>query len=350
MSLNKKVTVILLIPICLLIGLRADKSFADQVKPEFWPTKQWQTSTPEAQGMDSKKLQQMDDFLENECPSMGSALVIRNGFIVFEKYYSGNENHTYPIWSVTKSVISALIGIALDNNYIESVDQKIVAIFPEYTSRINDTRVEKITIRHLLTMSSGFSTSTRGLSSMGSCFSHTMITEPGSEAYYNSCSSHLLSGIISKSTKMKTREFCQQNLFKPLGIEKPPWQVGIEGYAMGGYGLSMRTKDMAKIGYLYLNNGVWDNKQIIPAEWIKESTQKQSTISLEKIESSYGYQWWVGSSKGYSCFYAFGAGGQYIHVIPDLNVVVVFTANGLGLNPKHKGITDKFIIPSILKP
>ncbi len=148
---------------------------------------------------------------------------------------------------------------------------------------------------------------------------------------------------------MSASEFCHQYLFEPLGIEKPDWSVGFDGYTMGGWGLSMRTRDMAKIGYLYLHNGIWDNKQIIPEEWIRESTQEQSKIKYEQKETPYGYQWWIGSSESYSQFFAFGSGGQYIHVFSDLNLVVVLTAYGGGLNPKHKGVTDKFIIPSILK-
>ena len=350
MLLYKKTIFMFFIAIGLLIGLIVDKSIADQVNPKYWPTKDWRTSTPEAQGIDSKKLEEMDNFLENECSMMGSVLIIRNGFIVFEKYYNGNESLAYGVYSVTKSIISALIGIALDKDYIKSVDQKIVIFFPEYASKITDSRFEIITIRHLLTMSSGFEAASAVGRSMSGCFTQPIKTEPGSEASYNSCSSHLLSGIISKSTEMSASEFCYQYLFKPLGIGDPDWSVGIDGYTMGGWGLSMRARDMAKIGYLYLNNGVWDNKQIIQAEWIKESTQKQSNIRWEQEKKPYGYQWWIGSSEGYSQFYALGSGGQYIRVFPELNMVVVLTAYGGGRKFKHRGVTDKFIIPSVLKP
>lgn len=280
MLLYKKTIFMFFITTGLLIGLIVNESFADQVKPEYWPTKQWRTSTPEAQGMDSKKLEEMESFLENECSMMGSALIVRNGSIVFEKYYSGNESLAYSIYSVTKSIISALIGIALDKGYIESIDQKLVTFFPEYESESTDLRLKKITIRHLLSMSSGFGINLAANRSMSMCYTQPIKTEPGIEAYYNSCSSHLLSGIISKSTNMSTSEFCYQYLFKPLGIEKPDWSNGIDGYTKGGSGLSMKTRDMAKVGYLYLNKGVWENKQIIPAEWIKASTQKKSSIKL----------------------------------------------------------------------
>jgi CubicO group peptidase (beta-lactamase class C family) len=157
---------------------------------------------------------------------------------------------------------------------------------------------------------------------------------------------------------MSTLEFGDKHLFKPLGIQKPVWRKGIDGYTRGGYGLNMRSRDMAKIGYLYLQNGVWDNNQIIPAKWIKESTQKHNTVSvnLTQKKNPYGYQWWVASTndfffRGHSGFSAVGLGGQYIDVIPDLDIVIVATANAFGYKKedKHKGIAASFIVPSVLK-
>ena len=351
MMLHKKTFVMFLIVIGLLIGFRVDKSFAGQVNQKYWPTKEWRTSTPEAQDMDSTQLGKMNNYIENKCPLVRSVLVIRKGYIVFEKYYIGDANSTHHIYSGTKSIISALIGIALDKGYIKSIDQKMVTFFPEYALKITDSRLNKITIRHLLTMSAGFATSLwKGPPDMKTSFTQPIITEPGSQAAYNSGASHLLSGIISKSTEMSTLEFGDKHLFKPLGIQKPVWRKGVDGYTRGGYGLYMRSIDMAKIGYLYLQNGVWDNNQIIPAKWIKESTQKHSTMSIFQKEYSYGYQWWITSPKGHSCFSAVGVGGQYIEVIPDLDIVIVATSNpGSYAQPKHYDLPGSFIIPSVLK-
>jgi CubicO group peptidase (beta-lactamase class C family) len=358
MMLHNKTFVMFLIVSGLLIGFSVDQSFAGQVNHKYWPTKEWRTSTPEAQDMDSTQLGKMNNFLENKCPAVRSVLVIRNGYIAFEKYYIGDANTTHTIYSVTKSITSALIGIALGKGYIKSIDQKMVTFFPEYASEITDSRLNKITIRHLLTMSAGFETDPgQGPPGMRTSFAQPIITEPGSHAAYNSGSSHLLSGIISKSTKMSTLEFGDKHLFKPLGIQKPVWRKGVDGYTRGGYGLWMRPRDMAKIGYLYVQNGVWDNNQIIPAKWIKESTQKHSTISWFQKEVPYGYQWWIGSTnssyfKGHSGFSAVGYGGQYIDVIPDLDIVIVATSNTSGSGykePKHNKIAASFIVPSVLK-
>jgi CubicO group peptidase (beta-lactamase class C family) len=306
MLLLKKAIFIFFVIIGLLIGFRVDRSFADQLDSKYWPTKEWRTAIPKSQDMDSTYLEKMNRYLEINCPLIRSILVIRRGYIVFEKYYSGHLNSTQPIFSATKSITSALIGIALDKGYIRDIDQKLVAFFPEFATEDNDSRLKDVTIRHLLTMSAGFSANLRGSRSMKGCFQERIVTKPGSKAYYNSSSSHLLSGIISKSTKMSTLEFAYQQLFKPLGIPKPDWYTGYDGYNMGGTGLSMRSRDMVKIGYLYLQNGVWDNNQIISSEWIKQSTKKQIAIKLNQEESSYGYQWWVGSFEGHSFFSAFG--------------------------------------------
>ena len=351
----KKTLFTYLIVIGLLIhtGFRVDKSFAGHGNQEYWPTKEWRTSTPESQGMDSTQLKKMNDFLENECRMIRSVLVVRNGYVVFEKYYNGGEvNIAQPIYSATKSIVSALIGIALDKGYIKNIDQKMITFFPGYASHISDQRVKTITIRHLLTMTAGFPTSFRGRPGMQSSFSESIVTEPGLQAAYNGSASNLLSGIISNSTKTSTLEFGYEHLFKPLGIDKPPWGKGINGYIKGSYGLSMRSRDMAKIGYLYLQNGVWDNNQIIPEKWVKESTQKGSAMLFSPQESPYGYQWWVIERKGHSAFQAAGIGGQYIIAIPDLDIVMVSTSNNYystGTRTEHYRILEAYIIPAVIQ-
>jgi CubicO group peptidase (beta-lactamase class C family) len=348
LSHNRTITIFFVV-ICLLIGFNSERSFAGQVNQKYWPTKKWITSTPESQNMDSNQLEKMNNYFENNCPLLRSAIIVRGGNIVFEKYYKGESNSIQPMYSVTKSIISALIGIALDKGYINNIDQKMVTFFPEYASEITDSRFNEITIQHLLTMTAGFTTNYRGSNGMKGCFEEIIIAQPGSHASYNSSSSHLLSGIISKSTKMSTLEFAYQQLFKPLGIRKPDWHTGIDGYNMGGKGLWMGSIDMAKIGYLYLQNGVWDNNQIISSEWIKTSTKEKSAIKLGQKEYSYGYLWWVESFESHSFFSAFGYGGQYIEIIPDLDIVIVTTSDSRTMGPKHRGVAMRYVIRSIMK-
>ena len=347
MLLHNKAITILFVVIGLLLGLKTERSYADQVNQKYWPTKGWRTSAPELQDMNSNQLEKMNDYFENNCPLLRSAIIIRRGNIVFEKYYKGQSHSSRPIYSATKSIISALVGIALDKGYIKNIDQKIVTFFPEYASEITDSRFNEITIRHLLTMTAGFTTNYRGSNGMRGCFEEIIITQPGSQASYNSSSSHLLSGIISKSTKMSTLEFADQHLFKPLGIQRPDWHTGIDGYNMGGLGLWMKPRDMAKIGYLYLNNGIWEGKQIVSPEWIEMSTKKQVSMKSGQNEYPYGYLWWVALYEGHPLFIAVGSGGQYIEVIPDLDLVIVTTSDSRSGRPKHNGVAAKFAVQSI---
>jgi CubicO group peptidase (beta-lactamase class C family) len=307
--------------------------------------------------MDSAKLEQIDAYVEENCPKLRSILISRNGYIVFEKYYSGDANYANDIDASTQSITSALIGIALGQGHIKNIDQKMYTFFPEYAPGITDPRRKKISIRHLLTMTPGFIRFGGGsFGDMESDFKRLIEFEPGETHAYNTGASHLLSGIITKSTNMSTLQFADKYLFKPLGIPTPRWATGFGGYNHGGGGLYMRTRDMAKIGYLYLRNGVWDDRQIIPKKWVEESTRKHSSTPFElnssvEIDIAYGYQWWVSTSPtGYHTFTALGSGGQYIHINPKLNLVTVMTTDSRELGiPHNSKIFFLFIYPSIIE-
>lgn len=320
---------------------------------DYWPTKSWRTSSPEKQGIDAKQLKQINDSVREELLKISSVLVVRNGYIVFEEYYSGNENDLRTLWSATKSITSALIGIVLKKGNIDSIDQKLVSFFPDYVEEDTDPQFNKITIRHLLTMTAGFSRSFEGLTSLNpikSAFRISLDSEPGINAAYNSTASHLLSGIINKTTGLNALEFGKKYLFEPLGIYNMKWDSDPQGNYYGGYGLQLSSRDMVKIGYLHLKNGKWDKKQILTEEWVKESTQKQSEGGLKSynrfINESYGYQWWVTSIEGHSAYYAFG-GGPFIYIINDLNVIIVITSDSWNVATKNKDIIERLVVPAI---
>jgi len=354
LSCIKKIFCIL---IFFLFAFLAENAFCEQSqKREYWPTKEWKTSTPEEQKMDSTKLEQINTYVEENCPKLRSILISRNGYIVFEKYYAGDANYANDIDAATQSITSALIGIALGQGHIKNIDQKMYTFFPEYAPGITDPRRKKITIKHLLTMTPGFRRLGAGsYGDMESDFKQFIDFEPGETFAYNTGASHLLSGIITKSTNMSTLQFADKYLFKPLGIPTPRWKTGFGGYNHGGGGLYMRTRDMAKIGYLYLRNGVWDGRQIIPKKWVKESTQKQSipieSISSVEIDIAYGYQWWVLTlPTGHPAFSAAGSGGQFIYINPKLNLVTVMTTDSRELGiPQNRKIFLLFIYPSVIE-
>ena len=307
-------------------------------KREYWPTSGWKTSAPEQQGMDSSKLLIADEFIQNRLPDTFSLLIVKNGYLVFEKYYSwGSAEKIAVVHSVTKSVTSALIGIALDKGYLDSVDQKLIDFFPEYVTGDLDPRIKEISLKHILTMSAGFSWNDRGpvmrdwyTSADWAKFTIQLpiVTNPGDKFNYNSSISHLLSIILSKSTKTSTLNFARQNLFEPIGISGF-WRQDPQGYYIGGFGLGLSARDLAKFGFLYLNNGYWNDQSIVPEQWVKKSTEQQIQAFSHPLYGAfgYGYHWWVKQVDGCSSFRAWGRRGQYIVVVPELDLVVVVTSN-----------------------
>lgn len=307
-------------------------------KREYWPTSGWKTSTPEQQGMDPAKLLVADEFIQNRLPDVFSLLVVKNGYLVFEKYYSWGSPEKYAVvHSVTKSVTSALIGIALDKGYLKSVDQKLIEFFPEYKTDGLDPNKKEISLNHLLTMSAGFRWNDRGpvmriwyTSPNWAKFTIQLPLEknPGDAFKYNSSASHLLSVILSKSVKMSTLDFAKQNLFEPLGIESAYWHQDPQGFNNGGFGLGLSARDLAKIGFLYLNNGYWKGQSIVSEYWVKASTEQHIQAFRHPMYGTfgYGYQWWVKKVDGCNSFRAWGRRGQFIVIVPKLDLVIAVTS------------------------
>jgi CubicO group peptidase (beta-lactamase class C family) len=307
---------------------------------DYWPTDGWKASSPEQQGLDSYKLTEALDFIQDHLPDVYSFIVVKNGYVVFEKYYKmGGPDRRAPIHSVTKSVMSALIGIALKREHFKSIDQKLAHFFPSYFSdELLDEETRDITLKHLLTMSAGFGWNDgagllfrewiRSPDLLEYTLQLPQIDGPGTKFNYNTSLSHILSIFLSTVTQTSTLEFARQHLFIPLGIQARFWSKDTKGFNTGGYGLHLTPHDLSKIGYLYVNNGFWDGQSIIPETWIKESTEQQMYIGhfSSAGEFGYGYQWWVKKVGGYDSFFAWGRRGQFIVVVPKLDLVFVVTS------------------------
>ena len=314
---------------------------------DYWPTEGWRTSLPEEQGMNSDKLDKMVGLIKENRILIKSTIIIRHGYIVLEENFLGPPTQDNPK-SVTKSITSALVGIAIDQGYIEGVDQPVLNLFPEREIKNVDSLKTAMTVEDLLTMRSGldwpagpcwwlddapcadYTTQImlEDKDSLQFILDQPMANEPGSVFLYNSGASHLLSALIRETTGMNGLEFAEQNLFEPLGIHNVRWQTDGEGLTMGWSDIEMLPRDMAKIGYLYLNEGNWNGEEIVSAEWVRDSQQPHTTTTPDKIQPNYGYQWWVNPELGF--FNAAGSGGNYIIVVPRLDMVVVFTANITG--------------------
>ena len=350
----------------------------------------WNLSSPESKGINSIVLNELhNEFKNSEHGSIDSFIVIKDGDIVFEKHYqvdyfeitkdSKHEqakimqknygtlakpqyNYFNPDWhpfykdtnlhtiqSVSKSLTSALIGIAIERAAIDSLETKIIDFFPQYKHLFNDKMKRSITIRDLLTMTAGIkwdefsyaytdplndaATMENSHDWVEYILSLPMEHQPGSKFVYNSGITILLSHVLQKATKMQVEKYAEKYLFRPLGIQNYYWKKTPTGLTDTEGGLYLSSRDFAKIGLLYLNDGVWNDQQILREEWVKLTMSPD--ILIEGSNRKYGFQWWFipfpsDHSNPYKdgeekwIFSGSGYGGQYLLVIPEHDLVVVF--------------------------
>lgn len=302
--------------------------------PVYWPTQGWRTSTPEAQGVDSELLAQVVDRIRTQGLAVDSLLVVRHGYVVLDAYfYPYTADRLHDVASVTKSVTATLTGIAIDEGTIGRLDDPLVDFFPEMPPS-GDPRKTRITTRDLVSMSSGLQCGyTPGeveLRAMletpnwlQSVLDLPMNAEPGSEFAYCSGNTHLLSAIISRRACSTTLEYARNRLFAPLGIHEVIWPADPQGLHRGWGDLRMYPRDLAKLGYLFLHRGRWEDRQIVPADWVERATRAQ--VSVPARDADYGYGWWVLKGQYTGMYEARGRGGQFVTVAPARDVVVVLT-------------------------
>ncbi len=310
--------------------------------------------------MDSVLLAGMLDYIEQNEINIHGLLVVRNGYTVLEVYYPPyGPNTRHGTASVGKSFTGALVGLAVREGYIESVDQKVADFFPDHSDWQNDPLKQTMTIEHLLTMTSGldwpesaasYSSGRNIMNQMmrsadwvGFVLDRPMAATPGTTFNYSSGVSHLLSAIVEEATGIRTLSFTREYLFEPLGISRVSWITDPRGTAFGAGGIRLTPRDMAKFGQLYLQGGVWGGKQILPAEWVEASIAPQ--VNAHGAASYYGYQWWV---RGSGIYAAHGYRGKRIFVVPDLEMVVAVTADLSGNAPS--AILSNYIIPAARSP
>jgi len=330
-----------------------------QITAAEWPTGGWQTSTPESQGMDSQILETMLETVQNQNYNIDSVTIIRNGTLFLDAaVYPYSQDSKHIIHSCTKSIVSILIGIALDQGFIEGVQTPVLEFFPDRTASNLDSDKESLTLENLLTMTSGLECRDSylyrwsGLNDMRDSndwvqfmLDLPMEERPGTKFEYCNGASFLLSAIISETTGLSSNEFAEINLFAPLGITDLNWPTNPQGINIGWGELRMLPTDMAKIGYLYLSGGEWDGEQIVPTAWVEDSTRKHISATLE---DGYGYQWWVDDS---GMYLALGYAGQFIFVVPEKEMVVVFTSD-LSDSDFYlpQNLLNDYIIPAAVSP
>ncbi len=340
----------------------------DSLQHDDWPTSGWKTTRPEAEAMDSTILAQIDRYVADTFPTLLSVLLVRHGSLVFERYYQGYcAVDSVNSKSVTKSIISTLVGIALREQYVTSLDQQVVEFFPQDFPVDGDLCKRAITLRHLLTLRSGLSWMERSEESLPALFaspnwiqhglSLPLLHAPGEGFAYSTMDAHLLSAVLARVTGMSTLAFANHALFGPLGCKATRWASDPQGYQIGGSELYLTPRAMAKVGYLYLRRGRWEGQQLIPHEYLEASTRTQVVPGVSMVvPDTYGYLWWVSTVGPYASFYALGYGGQTIYVIPALDVVLVTTARwevpaDLGAGPRTfllaHDLVEQFVLPAV---
>ena len=316
----------------------------------------------------------------NGYQNIKSLLIVKDGKLVVEEYYPPGDVREQEFkrfapqeqTSATKSVTSILIGIAIDQHLIKSVDETVATFFPEYADSFKDPDKAKIRIRDLLTMQAGLSWDEwtypytdarnthvqmlRSKDPIRYVLEQPIVAPQGAKFAYSSGNSIVLGKIISKATGKRVEKFAEQVLFEPLGITDFYWGKYPGEIVQTGGGLFLRPRDMAKIGYLYLKGGRWGDHQIVSENWVKESTKDQ--VGADKIPKAaqadgYGFQWWLSSFKvgeqDFDSFSARGRGGQFILVVPKLELVAVFTSpaeNPSLFQPLE--IMQKYVVPAAL--
>ena len=305
---------------------------AQERQASVWPTKVWEVSTPEEQGMDSRAVARFIDDVGTY--KQDSLLIVRNGKIVADAYYAPYvAGIRHDLRSVTKSFLSTLIGILVQQGKLESVDRPMLDFFPDRTIVNLDDRKKAITVQNLLDMASGIAwveqlhTPNESLARMyasldptGFVLDQPVSDPPGEKFYYKGGDPYLLSALINKLAGQNALEFAKKALFGPLGITDVRWApVDKQGVVTGEAGMRLIPHDMAKLGYLYLRDGVWDGMRIIPSAWVERARNGKITTSFGK----YANLWW--SVPDRDAFMALGRHGQLIAVFPKLDVVVVMT-------------------------
>lgn len=338
----------------LLAGLGFCSFQPVRVSAQTPPRFEWQYSTPEEQGVDSAPLARMLAQIEREQISIRSFALVRHDKVVAEAYvypYTADSKHR--LYSVSKSFTSALVGIAIDRGFIRDVDERLVDVFQGLATRPVAERMNRMSLWHLLTMSTGHANDSLRRIVQTWDWERTFMElsveeEPGSRFVYDSGASYMLAAALQRRVGMTAAAFAQQNLFGPLGIADYTWGTSPTNVIAGGWGLSLRTLDMARFGLLYLRKGRWNGRQVVPERWVDESSRRQIDNTTGTWAgfwgAGYGYQFWLNDFGGYR---AEGAYAQYIFILPDDDAVAVFTAyldGGQGLPAE---LMRQYVLPAM---
>jgi len=339
--------------ICVFLLLSQHSVFSKTNNYEYKVPQQlndgWEVSSLKAEGINTKAIEEITEQIKTESRfrRIYSMLIIKNGKLVHEAYFAGRDrNSLHVMASITKSVTSTLIGIAIDKGFIKSVNEGVFSLLPQYAKGIKDPKKKDIKLKHLLTMSSGLEWIEYGVSYdipknseyqmvathdwVKFVLTRTLKDTPGTRFNYNTGGLHVLSAVIKSTTGLDAKKFAEKYLFEPLGMIDCSWNTDPMGYQCTGGtdgGVGLTSRDLAKFGWLFFRDGTWKGKRIISQAWIKEATKKH--LDVPNNINDYGYCWWPGllkiKGKTFNHVASFGYGGQTLYLVPELDLILVFT-------------------------
>ncbi len=326
-----------------------------------WPTNGWESASPESQGMDADVLMGLHAYIQEQGLPIYAMLIARHGWLVFEEYYRGQmADDAQAIRSCTKSVFSALVGIALCKDSLHALDKTLPDLFDDKYIVRSDGQKRAITLRYVLTMTSGIDNLAGGRfrfeeynNYVQAVWEASLFAPPGQAFRYGDPPVEVLTRLLEQKLGVDLLAFASEQLLHPLGIVTESqsrflWETLPDGRYRGAAGLHLTPRDMAKFGYLYLHEGYWEGRQVIPKAYAQASVRVQNAGGLPE-ESAYGFLWWVTTLGAYNAFFAAGIGGQYIFVVPEVHLVVVIASEDVRRSgAPQKELMSRFVLPAII--
>jgi CubicO group peptidase (beta-lactamase class C family) len=303
-------------------------------------------SSPEEQGVSSSALLAFVEAADREIDGMNSVMLVRHGHVIAEGWWSPySAESPHQLFSLSKSFTSTAVGLAVAEGKL-SIDDPVLKFFPDDAPAEPSNNLKSMRVSDLLRMSTGQQTEparTPNEPWTRTFLAHPVPFKPGTHFLYNTSGTYMLSAIVQKATGQTVLDFLRPRLFEPLGIEGPTWEASPQGISAGGYGLSVRTEDIARFGQLYLQKGKWDGKQLVPAAWVAAATARQTSNGSSPNsdwDQGYGYQFWRCRHGAYR---GDGAFGQYCVVMPDQDAVLAITSGVKDMQAVLNVVWDKLL-------
>jgi CubicO group peptidase (beta-lactamase class C family) len=293
-------------------------------------------STPEAQGVSSEGILAFVETADRQVKTMHSFMLVRHGMVVAEAWWKPESaEKPHQLWSLSKSFTSTAVGLAVEEGKLK-LEDKVLSFFPELAPPVVPENLQKMTVKDLLTMTCGHDKEVKLTLKdttpwVQAFLAHPVPHPPGTHFQYNTPGTHMLSAIVGKVTGQTVLEYLKPRLFTPMGIQSPEWPASPQGNTLGGWGLMVRTGDIAKFGQLYLQKGLWQGKPLVPASWVAQATAKQVPNDAGKPHpetsdwaQGYGFQFWRSRHGAYR---GDGKDGQFCLVLPEEDAVIAITAD-----------------------